>query len=116
MNEIFVAAKYAACLIIPATLLVAVVRPILGKFRAPPYPPIDLPNEIGTQLPLSVHDFPHTQAAHYVKPTFKRNNLEDEMIARSFVLNKRDNFMETDENTEMGLHLAGLCNALFVED
>lgn len=117
MNEYFIAGSFAAALAILTSLFAIFVRLILAKHRPSAYQPMDselIVNEqhkILTEIQIPKQEL--GQSVQYKRPDFKKNNLEEDMVSRSFRIKTEAN--SDGEEIEHGLHLAGLTNSLHVD-
>lgn len=117
MNEYFIAASFAAALAILASLFAIFVRLILAKRRPSAYQSKDseiianVQHKILTEIQIPKQEL--GQSVQYKRPDFKKNNLEEDMISRSFRIKTEAN--SDDEAIEHGLHLAGFTNSLHVD-
>jgi hypothetical protein len=110
MNEYIIAAKLSAALAVLAFIFAISTRLLLAKYRRPAFLTND--SKVGKSVPqkMVLEGQTANQAApqfvQYTRPTFKKNNLEEEMISRSFRINGKDPF-ENDSST-YGLDESGI--------
>ncbi|WP_296002246.1 hypothetical protein [Rugamonas sp.] len=116
MNEYAIATQLAITLAALTSILAVSIRLVLSKYRPSSYS-TDFSIEIYEHQRIDVKNYEISRAtghiAQYTKPNFKKNNLEEDQISRSF---KIDTMVPLDDlATEMGLHAAGLANSYFIE-
>jgi hypothetical protein len=106
MNELLFQLRFAGALALAALAAVALVHLIRYLYQAVRPAVSDIPHHEKVTL-LEVGAFSSRKMANYEKPNFKKNNSEDELIARSFVITSTD-FRSSNELTEVMLKNSGL--------
>ena len=117
MNEYIIAVKLSATLAVLAFIVAISTRLLLAKYRRPAFPTISskVTNSTPREIVLEgqIANRTASQFMGYTKPTFKKNNLEEDMISRSFRINGKGLF--EDDSIEYALHASGLTNNVFVD-
>lgn len=118
MNTLLIVANHALVLALLGLIFAVCYRHVLQKYWSSNKSSENV--EEMSLVPMqasfdNVIDYPAAdQTSWYTKPTFKNNNLEDDIISRSFRIENTTIF--DDDGMDMILHAAGLSNNLFIED
>ena len=117
MNEYIMAAKFSVGLAVLGAIFAILIRLLLAKYRPLAYPMVD--SKICATEQPQIGMCAHTakpaavQSMQYIIPTFKKNNLDEDMISRSFKINTSAPF--DDDSVDHALHAAGLANGIYIE-
>lgn len=106
MNELLFQLRFAGTLALAALVAVALVHLIRYIYQAVRPVASDIPHNEKVTLP-KLAELSSRKMVNYEKPNFKKNNSEDELIARSFVITSTD-FRSSNDLTELMLKNSGL--------
>jgi hypothetical protein len=106
MNELLFQLRFAGALALAALAAVALVHLMRYLYQGIWPVASDVPHHEKVTL-LEVSAFSSRKMTNYEKPNFKKNNSEDELIARSFAITSTD-FRSSNDLTELMLKNSGL--------
>lgn len=105
MNELLFQLRFAGALALAALAAVGLVHLIRYLYQAVRPVASDISDDEKVTL-VELATFPSRQMTNYEKPNFKKNNSEDDLVSRSFVIASTD-FRSSNELAELMLKNSG---------